>query len=183
MAGFRRCSAGRRPASRTPGAGVRAAPVLSLSPPRRSAGPGWTGTPPVPGTPPPTPTISGSSSLHHAWSSWFGYTSLRVISDASNTSSSWRHQPGGRVSMGVPAGVGAGSATKCPHSGPLTGVGIWCFPLRADRFLRVKAAGWDVVQEATMPLSTRLFSTEKVPESHLPSKSTNLYLPLSALRA
>ena len=31
-----------------------------------------------------------------------------------------------------------------------------------------------------MPLSTRLFSTEQVPESHLPSKSTNLYIPLSA---
>ena len=28
--------------------------------------------------------------------------------------------------------------------------------------------------------STRLFSTEQVPESHLPSKSTNLYIPLSA---
>ena len=30
-----------------------------------------------------------------------------------------------------------------------------------------------------MPLSTRLFSTEKAPESHLPSKSINLYIPLS----
>ena len=37
-----------------------------------------------------------------------------------------------------------------------------------------------MVQEATIPLSTRLFSAEKVLESHLPSKSTNLYLPLSA---
>ena len=35
-------------------------------------------------------------------------------------------------------------------------------------------------QEATIPLSTHLFSTEKAPESHLPSKSTNLYIPLSA---
>ena len=41
--------------------------------------------------------------------------------------------------------------------------------------------GQDVVQEATIPLSTRLFSAEKVLESHLPSKSTNLYLPLSGI--
>ena len=34
-------------------------------------------------------------------------------------------------------------------------------------------------QEATIPLSTHLFSTAKAPESHLPSKSTNLYIPLS----
>ena len=38
-----------------------------------------------------------------------------------------------------------------------------------------------MVQEATIPLSTRLFSPEKLPESHLPSKSTNLYIPLSGL--
>ena len=37
-------------------------------------------------------------------------------------------------------------------------------------------------QEATIPLSTHLFSTEKAPESHLPSKSTNLYIPLSGGR-
>ena len=37
-----------------------------------------------------------------------------------------------------------------------------------------------MVQKATVPLSNRLFSTEKVPESLLPSKSTNLYIPLSA---
>ena len=30
-----------------------------------------------------------------------------------------------------------------------------------------------------MPLLTRLFSTEKVPESLLPSKSTNFYISLS----
>ena len=36
-----------------------------------------------------------------------------------------------------------------------------------------------MVQEATMPLLTRLFSTEKVPESLLPSKSTNFYISLS----
>ena len=34
-----------------------------------------------------------------------------------------------------------------------------------------------------MPLSTRLFSTEKATESHVPSKSTNLYIPLSAAHA
>ena len=32
-----------------------------------------------------------------------------------------------------------------------------------------------------MPWSTRLFSTEKEPGSLLPAKSTNLYLPLSAV--
>ncbi len=36
-----------------------------------------------------------------------------------------------------------------------------------------------MVQEATMPLLTHLFSTEKVPESLLPSKSTNFYISLS----
>ena len=36
-------------------------------------------------------------------------------------------------------------------------------------------------QEATIPWSTHLFSTEKAPESHLPPKSTNLYLPLSGV--
>ena len=37
-----------------------------------------------------------------------------------------------------------------------------------------------MVQEATMPLSTRLFSTEKAPESHFPSKSTvSIHTPIS----
>ena len=39
-----------------------------------------------------------------------------------------------------------------------------------------------MVQEATIPLSTWLFSTEKAPESHFPSKSTvSIHTPVRGL--
>ena len=46
------------------------------------------------------------------------------------------------------------------------------FPASGRWISSGQGEGRDVVQEATIPLSTRLFSTEKVPESHFPSKST-----------
>ena len=53
-------------------------------------------------------------------------------------------------------------------SPPLTGVGIWCFTLRDDRFLRVRrrARMWFRMQQCSrQPVCL-------VPESHFPSKST-----------
>ena len=46
------------------------------------------------------------------------------------------------------------------------------FPASGRQISSGQAAGRDVVQEATIPLPTCLFSTEKAPESHFPSKST-----------
>ena len=46
-----------------------------------------------------------------------------------------------------------------------------------------QAAGRGVVQEATIPLSTGLFSAEKSPQSHFPAKSTvSIHPPVSLSR-